>query len=472
MFSSLILHHLKTYLKIWFTLLLLICLNETSLAQTNVWISGKVNYEQKGTIAIYDNSFRNSSSIASTDINQSGNFHFKLNINKPQVIRLFNKSFYITPEDSVFVNVAGGSLFSPEKLKFKGRNATPYIYAMKYDSLKTLLQYKLFEYDFKNRLINYLDILNVHKNTCLNYLNDFSKSHTLSDNFKNYALSQIVYDYYVQLLFPFTSKKHPVELVPPAYSTIIDQINLTNDSLVDRMEYASTAIQLIEFKKTKYNGSKLQLINNNTTGLTKELLLTHYAFTLINSYESKDSVITRELIEKIDLEITNPEFRTYFNALKDKFNKHLTPFPKEVMLTALIDSVGHKLTFKDFLAEYKNKIIVLDFWASWCGPCKAYMPKINKIKKNFSNSDVEFVFMSLDEKNNDWRDHLKKTKIPGNHYWIVDNFKSALAKYLQIHAIPRYVIINRSGKIENIDTIIPESGENWFTAQINKLLSR
>ena len=463
---------MKTYFKIWFIFFLLVCLNELSLAQSNVWISGQLNDQQEGTIEIINDCFVifPFTIIASIDVEKSGNFHFKFNITKPQVIQLFNKTFYITPGDSVFANVIG-SRFKTKEIEFKGRNANPYIYAMKYDSLKRSLRFKCYEYDFKNGLSNYLYCLNVNKTILLNYLNDFSDIHILTDKFKTYALSQIVYEYYNQLLYPFVNKNFPVGQIPSAYTSILDRIKLTDDSLADKREYVFTAMNLLIYKKLKYNGNELQLINDNSTGLTKDLLLTNYANSLIFSYTSKDSLVTKELFKKINMGVINPEFRNYFNPLKEQLNKYLTPFPKEVLLTALIDSIGHKLSFSDLLRKSKNKFIVIDFWASWCGPCKVGMPKVDKLKKIFSNADVEFVFISLDETENDWRDGMKNTNIPGSHYWIDDNFKSALAKYLIVHSIPRYVIINKIGTIEKFNAFDPEPGDYGLQSQLSKLLS-
>ena len=469
---SLISCAMKTHFTIWFLVLLVACINETSFAQTNVSISGKSNYGQEGTISIYNDSFGVFTSIiATTDVNKSGDFQFKFNITKPQVVRLFNRPFYISPGDSVFVNASGGSLYYPQKLDFKGRNADPYIYAMKYDSLKTALNYKFFEYDFKDKLIRYLELLDANKKILLNNLDDFSKSHSLSNDFKAYYLNQIVYAYYGQLLFPLSSNKYPMEAVPPIYSAIIDQIKLNQDNMANKEEYESVAIQLINYKKKKSNENKLELINDNATGLTKEFLLTHYANSLISSYTPKDSLVTKELFEKIDAGVIDPEIKKSFNLLKDQFNKYLTSFSEEVLLTALMDSIGNKLTFKDLLEKSKNKIIVFDFWASWCGPCRVGMPKVNKLKKGLNNPEVVFVFISIDDTESDWRGGLKNTKIPGNHYWIASKSKSALAKYFEIRSIPRYVIINKTGKIEKFNAWGPEPGEYGIMSQLTKLLS-
>ena len=67
---------------------------------------------------------------------------------------------------------------------------------------------------------------------------------------------------------------------------------------------------------------------------------------------------------------------------------------------------------------------------------------------------------------------MSQLKIPGNHYWADDNFNSAFSKYLVRSGIPRYVIINQSGKLEKINAAPPEPGEYSLMSQITKLLNK
>jgi len=356
---------MKHYFRLSILVLILVYKFNTSYAQSTVTISGKANYDQDGTITIDNNGFGCfTTKIANAEVDKSGNFQFKFNITHPQVLGFFYRPIYVTPGDSVFATLTGGSLFIPLKISFNGRNADPYIYASKYDSLKTALNYKFFEYNFNNKLSTYLDLLNANKKVLMKNLEDFSKDHVLTEEFKAYAYNQIVYAFYEQLLFPIIANRIPLEEVPPSYSAVLDQIKLTNDSMVHKSEYDLAAIQYLDYRRMKTGDNEIKLINEYSNGLTKEFLFTNWANSLISGYSSKDSLITKELFEKIDKEVINHESRKYFTPLKDKLNKYLTPLPKKVLLTALIDSMGHKLTFKDLLAKSKNKVIVFDFWAS------------------------------------------------------------------------------------------------------------
>lgn len=459
--------------KFWLFIFLLTCLNELCVAQTNVWISGKLLTDNgKGTAEINNDVFLffPRKNLATAQIDKNDNFNLKLHISEPQVIKFFNVSLFISPGDSVFMKFTG-SRFGHDKIEFTGRNANQYIYEMKYDSLKRSFRFKPYQYEFKNGLTNYLEGISANKSSLLNYLEGFVKNQKLSVSFMSFARSQINYEYYDQLLYPIVNNKFPIEELPSSYTSLIDQIKLTDNYLADKREYAFTALHLITYKKMKSNENELKLIQDYSTGLTKDYLLTYYASQLINSYSSKDSASTKTLFEMISKGIESAEYKNYFKAYNDQLIKCITPFPKQVLLTALMDSVGNRLTFKDLLTKYKNKILVLDFWASWCGGCIEGMPKVKKLQKDLNSPEIGFVFISIDETMKNWRSGLAHTKIPGNHYWISENFKSALVKYMIIPTIPRYVIINREGKIEKMNSTGPSLGNFGLQEQLAKLLN-
>jgi len=487
---------MKTYSKIWILLAFLFCLTETNRAQNNVWISGKLLTDQKeGMIDVSHEIVLTwpQKPLATTIVDKYGNFKFQFNITKPQVVQIFNKKFYVQPGDSIIMDVTG-TRFIPEKFDFKGKNRNNYLYSIMYDSLAKANRFKYYGYDFKNGLDSYLIFLTLTKNILLKNLDEFSQQHPLTPDFKLYAFTQIVFEFYDQMLIPITrSKKFTIEQIPPSYSAALDNINLTektpaanqeqiikanilhfaamSSDLYDKMEYAYTAKDLLRYKMLKSTENELQVINKNFSGLTKEYLLNNYARSLIQNYNSKDSTATKNLFKKIDVEIKSAEFRKLFNGNKAQLNKAIIQMPKDVMLTNMIDSAGHKLTFKDLMVRFKNKVIVLDFWASWCGACIQRMPDIVKLRKNFSNMDVEFLFLSIDEKMSDWKGGMQSIKIPGNHFWIVENKQSELVKYLELTAIPRYTIINQSGRIEKLESGGPSPDENGLMVQISKLLN-
>ena len=71
-------------------------------------------------------------------------------------------------------------------------------------------------------------------------------------------------------------------------------------------------------------------------------------------------------------------------------------------------------SFDDIIAKYEGKVIYLDFWASWCGPCKKEKPYSHKLQEAFQGKDVVFVYFSSDKNPNAWISTVTSARIsPG-----------------------------------------------------------
>ena len=107
------------------------------------------------------------------------------------------------------------------------------------------------------------------------------------------------------------------------------------------------------------------------------------------------------------------------------------------------DSEGKIVDLK--LSE--GKVYLIDFWASWCGPCRAMMQSLKKMHKEYFGLPIEFISLSLDDKEENWLSAHKEEQISWGSYWVKDAFKSTIAKQLGIEAIPFIVLVDRKGKI-------------------------
>ncbi|MDB5086758.1 MAG: Thiol-disulfide isomerase [Mucilaginibacter sp.] len=160
--------------------------------------------------------------------------------------------------------------------------------------------------------------------------------------------------------------------------------------------------------------------------------------------------------------------RTYTTAMLDSFNKDCTDqdFKTEISKnlelispakkTILITSTGTKITYDDLISQNKGKVIYIDFWASWCMPCIQQMPYSLKLHHDLEKYPISFVYCSMDESMSSW-----ETKADGlgigteNSFLVSNNFKSTLAKGFNITTIPRYIIINKAGKVVSVGGYLP-----------------
>ncbi|HMU13095.1 MAG: TlpA family protein disulfide reductase [Bacteroidetes bacterium] len=108
------------------------------------------------------------------------------------------------------------------------------------------------------------------------------------------------------------------------------------------------------------------------------------------------------------------------------------------------------------LARYKGRITVLDFWATWCGPCKAEMPAWEALQKEYGDR-INFVSISVWDNEDKWKE-MSKSLGHAHSMFIPKTDLGQLEPYM-VNAIPRYMVLDKDLRIVTIDAPRPSSGE-------------
>lgn len=137
----------------------------------------------------------------------------------------------------------------------------------------------------------------------------------------------------------------------------------------------------------------------------------------------------------------------------------------------LKDITGNGLSLAEVIEKHRGKVIYMDMWASWCGPCRKEMPASRWLKDRLDSDGVIFMYISSDRNESDWKRAVKEYDLGdvGENYRIV----SAESKFLteiKFRYVPRYLIFDTDGRLVNPDAPRPSSSE--ILNEIDKYIDR
>jgi peroxiredoxin len=99
------------------------------------------------------------------------------------------------------------------------------------------------------------------------------------------------------------------------------------------------------------------------------------------------------------------------------------------------------------LSDFKGKVILLEFWAGWCGPCRKENPELKTIYSTFNKKGFEIYAVSLDFKKEQWKKAIEDDGLPWTQVSVLKGFKNTAALTYGIDAIPDNFLIDREGTI-------------------------
>jgi thiol-disulfide isomerase/thioredoxin len=99
------------------------------------------------------------------------------------------------------------------------------------------------------------------------------------------------------------------------------------------------------------------------------------------------------------------------------------------------------------LSHYRGKYVILDFWASWCGPCRADLPGLKKLYRKYHASGLEVIGIALDHNRAKWTEALRTEKMPWPNWCDMNGSNNAIALRFGIKSIPKKFLLGPDGKI-------------------------
>jgi thiol-disulfide isomerase/thioredoxin len=172
--------------------------------------------------------------------------------------------------------------------------------------------------------------------------------------------------------------------------------------------------------------------------------------------ENPSSFVSYNLAKNRVYEI-DESFEPFFNLLDKKFRE--SPEGKEIEerlkkakkffigqpITNFIqkDSLGNDFS----LASLRGKYVLIDFWASWCGPCRQENPNLVKAYQQFKAKNFEIIGVSLDRNKLKWLEAVKKDGLSWSHVSDLKGWKNEVAKLYEVRFVPQNILIDPKGII-------------------------
>ena len=373
---------------------------------------------------------------------------------------------FISPGDSVNFKI-----YYPEKsrsqIHFTGKNAAHYnFFPELIKSVSLGIDMPLNTVNAGN-LKEYKEKIDARYKRSIAFFEDYAAKHKISEVFARLAKTEIEYErcYRLYEVRSYIPKKD----IPDWYFKDVDRLPFQDDDLLKSMYFRMALLSKYVRGYTENPWENFSVIFKNITdnfsGEIKGYLIAY----MIGYYADKQGQgYHDDLLKSVEYaknNISNELFLKYISMKEEYYLMIDKPFPDTVLNNTYLKEFDSDkiISFKDMLTRYKGKAVYLDFWASWCSPCRIDIAESGEAKEYFKERNVTPVYISIDKDEHKWKKASTEDHIEQDQYLLIDKKSSPLNKYLGITSIPRYVLIDKNHVLKYTDAPRPNR------SQLNRL---
>ncbi len=463
--------------------LILFC--NTAIAQNSFTIKGNFPPDVTGHIqVVIDRNLMSRSREIDPAPILDGHFEIKVNIERNYLIEfktpVFNTIFYVEPGDEIVVDVPKEGNDISKMLS--GKAAAQNIFLLEF--------MKKFSDDFNDSLNDaqkmsksidlFESALFTERKAQLDFVKANAKSDTYSKDFNEYIQNEINFRYWKELFaYPIVNANRDVKIldvipVPDVMLEGFAKVNINNKAALISSSYRDLIKYYIIYAGSKSNGYKkfkeYTTSSDRKYTIAREKLDDDIFLYWVSRYSLDECSHFSSYTANKFLDGVKTVDKTIDKAYVTMVSQAIAAAPKQQVPSGTPEAAGINfagdpglidMKFKPAsLKDLKGKVVYIDFWASWCGPCRKMMPYSKQIHEELTDKqkkDIEFLYISIDADTNAWKKAMIDLNLFGTQFLSPGNWKSKACSYFQIGSIPRYMIMNKKGEIIDVNAPRPDN---------------
>ncbi|GHT57035.1 hypothetical protein FACS18945_0280 [Bacteroidia bacterium] len=266
--------------------------------------------------------------------------------------------------------------------------------------------------------------------------------------YKGLILANFI-NYYSYASSP-THKIFLTNVIDKAKKEVTDSTFLANILLAEERYLINGFLFGVKDNPSDYPQEIYQNIEENAPAKYKEQILVKYINYYANVGLPAHKAFLTNVIAKAKNEVKDSTRLANVLLAEQLYKKNAAMLPDSVLDKTFLRSQesDEKIPLKTILEKHQGKALYIDFWASWCSPCRQNMKESGTTCQYLKEQNVEMLYFSVDTNVKSWEKAIQEDNAQSNnHYLCSENFKSILCKYFQVNSIPRYVLFDKQHKV-------------------------